>query len=109
MKKLNYDCTVLQETDLFWFSFGFHNNTNIIEKNENYWIVDGFFGAHAYLIPKKSFAEFKEMYEKSKWNVADLLFVEKLSHKKAGIFEKPLTLQAAGYSILDKIETNDRH
>lgn len=109
MKKLNYACTVLQETDLFWFSFGFHNNTNIIEKNENYWIVDGFFGAHAYLIHKKSFAEFKEMYEKSKWNVADLLFVEKLSHKKAGIFEKPLTLQAAGYSILDKIETNDRH
>ena len=109
MKKLNYACTILQETDLFWFSFGFHNNTNIIEKNENYWIVDGFFGAHAYLIPKKSFAEFKEMYEKSKWNVADLLFVEKLSHKKAGIFEKPITLQAAGYSILDKIETNDRH
>jgi GR25 family glycosyltransferase involved in LPS biosynthesis len=109
MKKLNYACTVLQETDLFWFSFGFHNNTNIIEKNENYWTVNGFFGAHAYLIPRKSFAEFKEMYEKSKWNVADLLFVEKLSHKKAGIFEKPLTLQAAGYSILDKIETNDRH
>ena len=109
IQKLNYACTVLQETDLFWFSFGFHNNANIIEKNTGYWVVDGFYGAHAYLIPKKSYAEFKEMYDKSKWNVADLLFVEKLKHKKAGIFEKPITLQAAGYSILDKIETNDRY
>ena len=49
------------------------------------------------------------MYETSKWNVADLLFVENLSHRKCGIFEVPVTKQAAGISILDKIENNDRY
>ena len=91
------------------FSFGFHNNTDIIEKNNDYWVVNKFYGAHAYLIPKKSFGVIKDMYENNKWNVTDLLFVEKLDQYKTGIFEVPPTKQAAGYSILDKIYNEDRH
>jgi hypothetical protein len=49
------------------------------------------------------------MYENNKWNVTDLLFVEKLDQYKTGIFEVPPTKQAAGYSILDKIYNEDRH
>ena len=48
-------------------------------------------------------------YENNKWNVTDLLFVEKLDQYKTGIFEVPPTKQAAGYSILDKIYNEDRH
>ena len=109
MEKLEFACKLLDEKDLFWFSFGFHNNTDIIERNSDYWVVNRFYGAHAYLSPRKSYAEFKNMYETSKWNVADLLFVENLSHRKCGIFEVPVTKQAAGISILDKIENNDRY
>jgi glycosyltransferase involved in cell wall biosynthesis/GR25 family glycosyltransferase involved in LPS biosynthesis len=110
MDKVELACNLLDTTDLFWFSFGYHNNTRIIEKNQDHWVVDGFYGAHAYLIPRKSFQAFKAMYENSKWNVADLLFVEKLNQYKAGIFETPITKQASGYSILDKIEIeHDRY
>ena len=49
------------------------------------------------------------MYENNKWNVTDLLFVEKLDQYKTGIFETPITKQSAGYSILDKIYNDDRH
>jgi len=61
------------------------------------------------LIPKKSFGIIKDMYETCKWNVTDLLFVEKLDQYKTGIFETPPTKQAAGYSILDKMYNEDRH
>ena len=109
MDKLELACNLLDTTDLFWFSFGFHNNTRITEKNQDHWVVDGFYGAHAYLIPRKSFQAFKAMYENSKWNVADLLFVEKLNQYKAGVFETPITKQAGGYSILDKTINDDRY
>lgn len=109
IKKLNFACSLLDKTDLTWFSFGFHNNTGILEKYSDYWVVNKFYGAHAYLIPKKSYHIFKEMYENCKWNVADLLFVDNLNKYKAGIFEIPITKQAGGYSILDKIETHDRY
>ena len=66
----------------FWFSFGFHNGVNIIDKNSIYWSVNKFFGAHAYLIPRKSFAFIDDMYKNSKWNVTDLLFSEKLNKYK---------------------------
>ena len=109
MRKINLACDVLDKTDLLMFSFGFHNNVNIIEKNPEYWVVNKFYGAHAYLIPKKSFGIIRDMYENNKWNVTDLLFVEKLDQYKTGIFEVPTTKQVAGYSILDKIYNEDRH
>ena len=109
MDKINLACDVLDKTDLLMFSFGFHNGIHILEQNPEYWVVNKFYGAHAYLIPKKSFGVIKDMYENNKWNVTDLLFVEKLDQYKTGIFEVPPTKQAAGYSILDKIYNEDRH
>ena len=107
--KVNLACDILDKTDLLMFSFGFHNGTNIVEKNDDYWVVNKFYGAHAYLIPRKSFDIMRNMYENNKWNVTDLLFIEKLNQYKTGIFETPPTKQAAGYSILDKIYNDDRH
>jgi len=109
MDKINLACDVLDKTDLLMFSFGFHNGIHILEQNPEYWVVNKFYGAHAYLIPKKSFGIIKDMYETCKWNVTDLLFVEKLDQYKTGIFETPPTKQAAGYSILDKMYNEDRH
>lgn len=109
IKKVDLACDILNKTDLLMFSLGFHNNVHIIEKNEDYWVVNKFYGAHAYLIPRKSFDIIKDMYENNKWNVTDLLFVEKLDQYKTGIFETPITKQSAGYSILDKIYNDDRH
>jgi glycosyltransferase involved in cell wall biosynthesis len=109
MEKFNLACDILNKTDLLMFSFGFHNNVHILEQNPEYWVVNKFYGAHAYLIPKRSFGIIDGMYKNSKWNVTDLLFVEKLDQYKTGIFEKPITKQAAGVSILDKIYNDDRH
>jgi GR25 family glycosyltransferase involved in LPS biosynthesis len=107
--KLNFACDLLNKTDLLMFSFGYHNNVHIIEKNPDYWVVNKFYGAHAYLIPKKSFQIIKDMYNNSKWNVTDLLYAEKLDQFKTGILETPITKQSAGISILDKIYNEDRH
>jgi glycosyltransferase involved in cell wall biosynthesis len=110
ISKLNFACNELESReDLMMFSFGFHNNTNIIEKNNNYWIVNKFYGAHAYLIPKKSYGIIDKMYKESKWNVTDLLFVERLDSYKTGIFEIPITKQTAGLSILDKVYHEERY
>ena len=109
MKKVKFACDTLNKTDLLMFSFGYHNNSHIIDKYDNYWTVNKFYGAHAYLIPKRSFDIIDKMYQSSKWNVSDLLFVENLNQYKTGIFEVPPTKQSAGYSILDRIYNEDRH
>lgn len=108
--KMNFACDVLNnDSELLMFSFGFHNNTNIIDKNDGYWTVNKFYGAHAYLIPKRSFVIIDKMYQNCKWNVTDLLFAEKLDIYKTGIFESPITKQAAGLSILDKVYHEERY
>lgn len=109
MEKVNLACDVLNKKDMLMFSFGFHNNTDIIEKNNDYWVVNKFYGAHAYLIPRKSFDIIDKMYRNSKWNVTDLLFVENLNQYKMAIFKNPPTKQAGGISILDKVEHEDRY
>jgi GR25 family glycosyltransferase involved in LPS biosynthesis len=109
IEKLDLACDLLNKKDLLMFSLGFHNNTNIIEKKSNYWVVDKFYGAHAYLIPRKSYNILQEMYEYSKWNVTDLLFAEKLNQYKIGIFSKPITKQLAGVSILDQKHNEERY
>ena len=107
--KLEFACNILDKTDLLMFSFGYHNNMFIMDQFDEYWTVNKFYGAHAYLIPRRSFENIKRMYETSKWNVTDLLFVEKLDQYKTGIFPTPPTKQTAGWSILDKIYNEDRH
>lgn len=109
IKKLNFACKTLNDTDLLMFSFGFHNNTNIIDKYKDYWVVNKFYGAHAYIIPRKSYSVFKNLFENEKWNVSDLLYAEKLDKFRTGIFEKPITKQASGFSILDKVYHEERY
>lgn len=109
IEKLNFACKILNDTDLLMFSFGFHNNTNVIDINEDYWVVNKFYGAHAYLIPRKSYSVFKNLFENEKWNVADLLYAEKLDKFRTGIFQTPITKQASGFSILDKVYHEERH
>jgi glycosyltransferase involved in cell wall biosynthesis len=110
IEKLNIASKELESReDLMMFSFGFHNNNNIIERNNDYWVVNKFYGAHAYLIPKKSYDIIDKMYKESKWNVTDLLFAERLDSYKTGIFETPITKQAAGLSILDKVHHEERY
>ncbi len=72
-------------------------------------MVNKFYGAHAYLIPKKSYDIIDKMYKESKWNVTDLLFAERLDSYKIGIFETPITKQTAGLSILDKVYHEERY
>jgi glycosyltransferase involved in cell wall biosynthesis len=109
IEKLKFSCDILNKTDLLMFSFGFHNNTNIVEKKTDYWVVNKFYGAHAYLIPRKSYNVFKKLFETEKWNVTDLLYAEKLDNFNTGIFEIPITKQSAGFSILDKVYHEERH
>lgn len=109
IEKMNLACDILDGGDLLMFSFGFHNNTNIIDRHKNYTIINKFYGAHSYLIPKKSFHIIHKMYSESKWNVTDLLFSEKLDMYKIGIFEKPITKQSSGFSILDKVYHEERY
>jgi len=110
IEKMNLACQLLNDReDLLMFSFGFHNGTNIVEQNSDYWVVNKFYGAHAYLIPKRSFLTIDLMYKNSKWNVTDLLFAENLDMYKIGIFETPITKQAAGDSILDKVYHEERY
>lgn len=109
IQKLKFACDLLNKIDLLMFSFGYHNNSHIIDKYDDYWTVNKFYGAHAYLIPRRSFDIIDNMYQTAKWNVSDLLFVENLDQYKTGIFEVPPTKQSAGYSILDKIYNEDRH
>lgn len=74
LKKIEFAMAKIKKDDLLLFSFGFHNHSNIINKKEDYWIVNAIYGAHAYLIPKKSYSIIKNIYDKEKWNVADLFF-----------------------------------
>ena len=108
--KINFAIDILNKNEnLLMFSFGYHNNTNIVDKKEGYWVVNKFYGAHAYLVPRRSFNIIDKMYQSCKWNVTDLLFAEKLDMYKTGIFEKPITKQAAGLSILDKVYHEERY
>ena len=108
-KKINLALEKIESDDLLMFSFGFHNNTNIVEKKDDYWVVNKFYGAHAYLIPKKSYHIIDNLYKNCKWNVTDLFFADNLSDYKIGIFPTPITKQSEGYSILDKVFNHERY
>ena len=103
-------CFISERDDVYYIGLANNSSMEKIEVNDMFSRTAANQDlAHAYLIPRKSFQAFKAMYENSKWNVADLLFVEKLNQYKAGVFETPITKQAGGYSILDKTINDDRY
>jgi GR25 family glycosyltransferase involved in LPS biosynthesis len=102
---INKACKILNNNkDLIMFSFVHHHNENILEKKNDYMIVSHFVAAHAYLIPRRSYELFKNMYATAPWNVTDLLFMNNLNKYKTGVFDEILTMQFSGYSLLDKID-----
>ncbi len=109
MEKLISARNIIEKEDLLLFSFGYHNNQGIIEEKDDYYIIDHFIGAHAYLIPKKSYHIIKNLYDNEKWNVADLFLANNLRSYRQGIFKTPITKQAGGLSILENEDNEDRY
>ncbi len=109
IKKVNDAIKIIESEDLFMFSLGYHNNQSIIKKEKDYYVVYEFIGAHAYLIPKKSYEYMFNTYQNEKWNVTDLFMGNNFRKFKHGIFPKPITKQAGGLSILENIENEDRY
>lgn len=107
--RLQFAMSKTKEDNLLMFSFGYHNNSHITEKKSDYWIVNSFYGAQSYLIPRQSYDIIDAVYKNSKWNVTDLFFNDNFSQFKIGIFENPVVKQTTGYSILDKIHNDDRY
>lgn len=109
VQKIHLACNILNDNkELTMFSFVHHHNESILEYKSNYIVISEFIGAHAYLIPKRSYKFFEELYEKTPWNVTDLFFANNLRkhNAKVGVFDEVLTIQFPGYSLLEKI-TND--
>jgi glycosyltransferase involved in cell wall biosynthesis len=102
-------CDICLKDDLLVFTLGSFVNENILEEKENYYLIDQIIGAHAYIIPKKSFKFFEKIYQEEKWNVADLFISNNIRGQKIGTFKKPYTKQYAGYSILEKKQNEDRY
>ncbi len=109
VKKVNEAIEIVEKNDLFMFSFGFHNNQSILSKEEKYYKVYEFIGAHAYLIPRKSYKTIYDTYQNEKWNVADLFMGNNFRNFVHGIFPKPITKQAGGISILENLANEDRY
>jgi glycosyltransferase involved in cell wall biosynthesis len=109
INKMNEAIEIVEKEELFMFSFGFHNNQSIIKKEDYYYIVYEFIGAHAYLIPRSSYQQIFDTYQNEKWNVADLFMGNNFRRFKHGIFPKPITKQAGGISILENLENEDRY
>lgn len=109
INKLNEAIDIIEKEDLLMFSFGHHNGQSIIEQKENYFIVYEFIGAHAYLIPRKSYEIIWDKYQTTKWNVADLWMGNNFRDYKQGIFPHPITKQAGGISILENLSNEDRY
>lgn len=102
--KIYKACEILNTTDVGMFSFVYHHGEFIIEKHNTHFVLNEFIGAHAYMIPKKSYNTFINLYNNTPWNVADLFLANNL--KKHGIkiatFDELITFQYPGYSFLEK-------
>lgn len=109
INKVNEAIEIVNENDLFMFSFGFHNGQSIISKHDTFFKVFEFIGAHAYLIPRKSYEEIFQTYQTAKWNVADLFMGNNFRKFVHGIFPHPITKQAGGISILENLPNEDRY
>ena len=100
---------IIEKEDFLMFSFGHHSGQSIIEEKDNYFAVYEFIGAHAYLIPRKSYQIIYDKYQKEKWNVADLWMGNNFRNYRHGIFKHPVTKQAGGISILENLANEDRY
>lgn len=109
LEKVEEAINLIEKHDLFMFSLGYHNNQSIMSKHENFYKVYDFIGAHAYIIPRKSYDLLYKTYQTAKWNVADLWLGNNFCHLTQGIFPKPITKQAGGISILENLINEDRY
>lgn len=109
VNKVDEAIEIMEKEDLLMFSFGHHNGQSILEKKDNYFIVYEFIGAHAYLIPRKSYQIIWDTYHTAKWNVADLWMGNNFRSYRQGILPHPITKQAGGISILENLENEDRY
>jgi glycosyltransferase involved in cell wall biosynthesis len=109
VNKVMESIEIIEKEDLLLFSFGHHNGQSILEKNDNYYVVFEFIGAHAYLIPRKSYQIIYDTYQTAKWNVADLWMGNNFRSYRQGILPHPITKQAGGISILENLANEDRY
>ena len=109
MNKIYESIEITEREDLLIFSFGHHSNQSILNKYDNFFAVYDFIGAHAYLIPRKSYQIIYEKYQNEKWNVADLWLGNNFRSYRHGTFPHPITKQAGGISILENLENEDRY
>lgn len=115
VNKINLAKSYIEKQHFALISFGYHNNSNIVggvldsSSEDDLCIVKAFYGAHAYLIHRKFYPLFIDIYNNAKWDTPDLFLSNNLSDYKIGVFKKPLTKQLAGFSILDKIYHDERY
>lgn len=109
VNKVHEAIELIEKEDFLIFSFGHHSGQSILETGDNYFAVYDFIGAHAYLIPRKSYQIIYEKYQNEKWNVADLWIGNNFRDFRHGIFHYPLTKQAGGISILENLPNEDRY
>jgi hypothetical protein len=110
LDEVNKGIYKIDDENALMYYLVYHNDRNIVEKKDGYSIVNGVIGAHCYLIPRKSYQFFVDLYNNKPWDVTDLFFLENLWGQKLLATNSLITKQYAGYSLLDKmIHENDRH
>jgi glycosyltransferase involved in cell wall biosynthesis len=109
VNKVHEAIELLETKDLLIFSFGHHGGQSILEVEDNYIAAYDFIGAHAYLIPRKSYQIIYDKYQTEKWNVTDLWIGNNFRDYRHGLFHHPTTKQARGISILENLPNEDRY
>lgn len=110
LKEIETGINAIDSENALMYYIVYHNGRYIANNKEKYSIVEGVIGAHCYLIPRKSYQFFVDLYASKPWNVTDLFFLENLWGQKLLATNSTITKQYAGYSLLDKMEHEyDRH
>ncbi len=100
--KLNSAISISKEQKMLMWTFG-PNYGHITEEHNDFYVINKFLEAHAYYIPVHSRAFMFDFLENTPWDVIDLMYAGNFTTYKMGVFKnKPLCLQAKGYSFLDK-------
>lgn len=69
---------------------------------ENHLSSKRLFEAHAYIIPSNRIKYVQDIIRNSKWDVFDLWVSYVFPKQRIGHFKEPLSLQAKGFSLIDK-------